>query len=302
MAGPARARIRPSTLARELDHLLADVAGSVDEVVDRGAPSPERLHDLHRGMRRLRHALAIWEAVLPDRTRELLRPLDRRLKRLARLIGRVRDRDVVLGLLEGPTLPKPPRPETGRVARLRARLRDDGRTGRELLRVYLQSERDAHLFEGLREGLELPPRRGSATDLAAVFDRAESRRHDKVRTAHRRARRHPSSTRLHRLRIQVRRLRHLSEVRTRLDGSPLDRFPPAVRRLQSGLGRLHDLDVVLGELGPDLRATEWVAALRAERRKVRDSLRATIRRHRWEDRPVTGRATSGSRPPARAGS
>jgi CHAD domain-containing protein len=281
MPADPSSRIPPSVLARELDRLLADVAGSVDAVVDQAAPTPESLHGLHREMRRLRHALAIWERVLAPRQRELLRPLDRRLKRLARLVGRVRDRDVVLALLDGATLPKPGRADAPLVTRLRTRLRDDARTGRELLRVFLRSERDAHLFEGLREGLELPSRPRAGEKLREIFDDEQDRRHDGVRSAHRRARRHPSSARLHRLRIQVRRLRHLSEVRTRLDGTQLAVLPPSARRLQSRLGRLHDLDVVLAELDAPLRSTGWGDALRRERKSVRDSIRRSIRGERW---------------------
>jgi CHAD domain-containing protein len=292
--GTARARVRPTALARELDRLLAEVAGLVDDVVARPHPSVESLHQLHREMRRLRHALTIWERLLPSRRRELVLPLDRRLKRLARLVGRVRDRDVVIDLLESPKLPRPTRGDAVLVARLRGRLRDDARTGRELLCVFLRSERDAHLFEGLRESLELGPRPGAGTRLATLLSKEAERRHDDVRAAHRRARRHPSSTRLHRLRIQVRRLRHLTEVRSRLDGKTHRAFSPEVRRLQSRLGRLHDLDIVLGDLDPDLRSSEWARALKKEYRSVRKSIRKSIRAHRWPDLPLA--APVGGRP------
>jgi len=293
-----RVRIRPETLVRELDRLIAEVAGSVDRAIDRPHPSPESLHQLHREMRRLRHALAIWEDVLPDRQRQMIQPLARRLKRLARMIGRVRDRDVVLALLEGPSLPSPERADAPRVARLRARLRDDARTGRELVRVFLRSERDGHLFEGLRESLELPPRRRLRSDLQRVLDEEQERRHERVRTAHKDARHRPSSTRLHRLRIRVRQLRHLTEVRTRIDGKSLGRIPSTVRRLQRELGRLHDLDVVLAELDPELGGTAWARALRSERRAVRDSVRKAIRTERWPDLPLV--APAPDRPPATA--
>lgn len=278
-----RTRVRPPALARELERLLAEVAGSVDDVVVRPHPPPESLHHLHREMRRLRHALAIWQRLLVSRDEALVRPLDRRLKRLARLVGRVRDRDVMIDLIEGPSLPRPPRRDARAVARLRARLRDDARTGRELLRVFLRSERDAHLFEGLRESVEFTPRPTAAAHLHDVLNEEQAQRDRDVRSAHRRARRRPSSTRLHRLRIQVRRLRHLREVRARLEQSSHTTFPPLVRRLQSRLGRLHDLDIVLGGLDSDLLSTAWARALRRERRRVRSGLRATLRNHRWRE-------------------
>jgi CHAD domain-containing protein len=298
-----RTKVAPASLAHELERLLAEVAGSVDDVVARPHPSPESLHHLHREMRRLRHALTIWQRLLASRDEALVRPLDRRLKRLARLVGRVRDRDVMIDLIEGGSLPRPRRQEVASVARLRARLRDDARTGRELLRVFLRSERDAHLFEGLRESVEFVPRPTAGAHLGKVLEEELALRDQGVRAAHRRARRRPSSSRLHRLRIQVRRLRHLTEVRARLERSDHATLPPGARRLQARLGRLHDLDIVLGGLDADLRSTEWAEALKRERRRVRSSLRTTLRRHRWSEfalpAPPPGRVASR---PRRAGS
>jgi CHAD domain-containing protein len=118
-----------------------------------------------------------------------------------------------------------------------------------------------------------------------------------VRLAHRRARRRPSSERLHRLRIQVRRLRHLSEVRTRLDRRHPHAFPPAVRRLQTRLGRLHDLDVVLAGLDEDLRSTEWARSLKRERRRVRTAIRTSLEARPW---PRVDRAQPAKRPRRRS--
>jgi|HubBroStandDraft_1064217.scaffolds.fasta_scaffold03242_4 CHAD domain-containing protein len=300
-ASGARAPPRPTTLARDLERVLSEVAGSVDDVIARPHPSPESLHDLHREMRRLRHAIGIWQQLLPTRHRELIGPLDRRLKRLARLVGRVRDRDVMLGLIEGSTLPRPSREEAEMLGRLRVRLRDDARTGRELLRVFLHSERDAHLFEGLRESLELPPRRTPKELLARILEEEQSVRHAGVRAAHRKARRRPSSARLHRLRIEVRRLRHLTEVRAHLSRGRPREFPPAVRRLQTRLGRLHDLDVVLGGLDNELRSSEWAAELRRERRRIRAAIQRSIRAHPWP-KPEPPLASRGRPRNPRAGS
>lgn len=282
MAGThVRTRARPALLSTELDRLLAEVAGSVDDVVSRPHPTPESLHQLHREMRRLRHALVVWQRLLTRRDEELVRPLDRRLKRLARLVGRVRDRDVMIDLIEGGSLPKPSRRDERLVTRWSARLRDDARTGRELLLVYLRSERDAHLFEGLRESVEFVPRKGAMTALPQVLDAEQEERHAEVRSARHRARRRPTSARLHHLRIQVRRLRHLAEVRGRLAGKNGAVLPPAVRRLQSRLGRLHDLDLVLGGLDADLLASDWGQALKSDRRSVRRAIRRSLRAISW---------------------
>jgi CHAD domain-containing protein len=278
---PARPEVPPDSLARELERLLSEVAGTVDEVVARPHPSPESLHQLHTEMRRLRNALSIWQRLLSSRDRALVRPLDARLKRLARLAGRVRDRDVMLEIIEGGTLPPPAGRDSWAVARLRARLRDDARTGRELLRVYLRSERDAHLFEGLREAVDFVPRRGAGVQLAEVLDEEQKDQRAEVRTAHRRARKRPNMNRLHQLRIEVRRLRHLGEVRRRLEPENRPGFPPAARRLQSRLGDLHDIDLVLAGLDAQLKATEWGRALRKERRKIRAKVRRALKATRW---------------------
>jgi CHAD domain-containing protein len=198
---------------------------------------------------------------------------------------------VMLHLIEGGALPNPTGRDGWAVARLRARLRDDARTGRELLRVYLRSERDAHLFEGLRESVDFVPRRGAAPQLAEVLDEEQKERRSDVRSAHRRARKRPSTTRLHQLRIEVRRLRHLGEVRRRVDPKNRPTFSPAVRRLQSRLGRLHDLDLVIAGLDPDLRATEWGRALKRERRKARASVRRALKGARWPKPGEIGAST-----------
>jgi CHAD domain-containing protein len=283
-----RRPVRPSTLAHELDGLLADVAGSVDDVISRPHPSPESLHELHRQMRRLRHGLALWEALLATRHRDLVRPLDQRLKRIARLVGRVRDHDVMLELIEGSNLP-PPSPDDPRVARLRARLRDDARTGRELLRVFLASERDAQLFDSLRGSLEFPATRTSAGRLDELLEEEEERRQRATRLAQRRARRRPTVARMHRLRIRARRLRHLAEFRARLEPDYPGDVPPSVRRLQAQLGRLHDLDIVISGLDAPTRGSSWGRALRKERRKVRDRLRRSLEGFRWPKRAIRAR-------------
>jgi CHAD domain-containing protein len=285
MAGRRRTAPGVRTLAAQIRVLLDRVTRLVDEVVARPHPTPESLHDLHRDMRRLKQSLTLWARVLRPKDRALLKPLDRRLSRLARLVGRVRDRDVMLALIEGGSLPAPRRAEAPLVARLRARWRDDARTGRELLRVFLRSERDAHLFEQVRATLTLPPRPKGPVNLPALLDEEEREREERVRVAHKKARRKGSVTRLHRLRIQVRRLRHLGELRGDLDPRRPAGPPPAVRRLQSQLGRLHDLDIILDGIGAALRATEWGGSLREERRRLRRHIEETLRAERWPWRP-----------------
>lgn len=274
------------TLSVQLHELLGEVTRGIDEVIARPHPTPEILHELHRSMRRLRHALTLWTQVLRPADRALARPLDRRLSRLARLVGRVRDRDVMLALLEEGKLPKPRGPDVDAVARLRARWRDDARTGRELLRVFLRSERDGHLLEQIAATLTFTPRNDRPIRLSELLDQETEARAARVRVAQKRARRKGSGVRLHRLRIQVRRLRHLGELRSRIEPDRPAAPPLVVRRLQSQLGRLHDLDLVIEGVGPALIATAWGEALRAQRRRLRRSIESTLRERSWPWRPA----------------
>jgi len=277
--GPARtARDAPSAaLVAELDRLLADVLHSVDEVLRWPHPSPESLHHLHRDMRRLGAGLGVWQRLLASRDRELLRPLDARVRRLSRLVGRVRDRDIAIALLERVDGKPYSRREARRLAQYRTRLRDDARTGRELLRAFLRAERDAHLFDRVQDSFHVKPPARRATGLPSLIAKSHDRNRERLEEAHRRARRRPTAARLHRLRIRVRGLRHLSEISTRVVPNSTPGFTPALRKLQGDLGRLHDLDVVLDGLDREVRSTAWAEALRRKRRRQRRRIAERLR-------------------------
>lgn len=268
----------PALLVRELDRILANAISSVDTVIERPHPTAGSLHRLHRELRRLRTGLAVWARLLSRRDQERLRPLDLRLKRLARLVGRIRDRDIAIDLLShvdgGRWTPE----ETLRLARYRTRLRDDARTGRELLRAFLRAERDAGLFPQVRSEWHRPRLRYRSNDVRAVLYRFRGRGEERVRKARRKARRRPTTSRLHRLRIRVRGLRHVIDLVGAIDPTDARPLSAPVRRLQRDLGRLHDLDVVLDGLAPEVEPTAWANALRTERRRLRETLLSYLER------------------------
>ena len=215
---------------------------------------------------------------MPAADREAIAPLVRRLKRLARLVGQARDRDIVLELLER-TRPSGATPaDTRRFHEFWGRLRDDSRTGRELLRAFLTTERDAGLFRSIGESLDRPPRSRAASDLTRLMAQENALRHEKVRRAHRRATERPSSDRLHRLRIRLRQFRHASELTRVVDPAVADPVPVSYRRLQTRLGKLHDLDVALATLDPPLARSAWAADLRQARRRTRTAARVELAR------------------------
>ncbi len=273
---PPRPTLRPERLTAELRRLLADVDRTVAEVIRLPHPTPESLHHLHREMRRFRLGLLLWERLLTAKDREALRPLTQRVKRLTRLAGQVRDRDVVLALLDKVKEVRGEPEETRRFQRFLARLRDDGRTGRELLRAFLRSEQEAHLFEDLRAALGRPSRVTAAAELRHILSDVGLERHRKVQRAHRKARRRPTPDRLHRLRIRVRQLRQISDLTGRIAphrGPPL---PRGLRQLQDRLGHIHDLDVALASFDANLTRSPWAAALRTRRRRERSAARSGL--------------------------
>lgn len=265
-AGGERA-MRPERVAREIAEILEEASEAVDAVIRSAHPTPESLHRLHRQMRRLRTGLALWEALLPSAERDLVHPLDVRVKRLSRLVGRIRDRDIVISLLDRFGGPHASHRDRQRLERYRVRIRDDARTGRELLRAFLRAERQARLLDDIGERLRSLPRTGSFSDTDQVVARAQARTHDNLRRAHRKALRRPTMERLHRLRIRIRRARQFSDLAVAVDPGHQRRFPPSLIRLQKNLGDLHDLDMALEGLDDSVQKTAWADRLRKERRR-----------------------------------
>jgi CHAD domain-containing protein len=268
--------MRPERVARQIAQILTEVTKAVDVVVASSRPSPESLHRLHRQMRRLRTGLALWETLLPSAERDLLHPLDVRVKRLSRLVGRIRDRDIALSLVGRFDPEKASRRDLQRVERYRTRLQDDARTGRELLRAFLRSERQARLLDDVGERLRSLPRSGSFRDTRRAVDLAHTRTYDNLRRARRKAVRRPTMRRLHRLRIRIRRARQFSDLAVLLDPRHERPFSSSMVKLQKDLGDLHDLDMVLVGLDNELSATAWAEGLRQERRRRRKDILKTL--------------------------
>ena len=280
----ARPRSTPRPVAdfvRELDRRLDSTLHELDRLVAAPRPAASALHRLHRDLRRLRVGIGVWARLLPKAPRTELEGYDRRLKRLARLVGGVRDRDVTLDLLADRSLPGGNR-ERARLHQIRARLVDDARVGRELLRVFLRAERDSGLFEGIRSGLHVIPPRHRVQRLDGYVAQIRDEERREVQQAHRRARRKPSTRRLHRLRIRMRNWRHLSDLSTTLTPVKPLVAPPPLRALQRRLGRLHDLEVA-EDLARPARGTRWARSLAEEQRRQRRRIVQQLRARRTRE-------------------
>jgi CHAD domain-containing protein len=78
-----------------MEALLRDLAFGIRQTLNQ--PSAKSVHDLRRVCLRLRHAVRLFEAVLPERAARRVR---RRLGELQDLLGAVRSCDVALDLLD----------------------------------------------------------------------------------------------------------------------------------------------------------------------------------------------------------
>jgi len=281
-------------LRLELLRTLAALVAEIDRGLEHGVLSLEDVHDLHRDMRRVASGLAVWGRLVPAGRQEATQEIVRRLRRLARLVGRVRDRDVTTELFTPSGRRDPRSRELAPWHEFLGRLRDDTDTGRELLRAFLRTERQAGLFDRARSALETTPRPDAAQGLQRILGEERRLRQGKVRKAHRRARRRPTSERLHRLRIRIRQWRHLAslEVAARATAAPP---PPSWQRLQDRLGRLHDLDVALATVPEELVDLSPPQRLRTTRHQLRESVRTSLDRIAERPARMTARARARGR-------
>lgn len=296
-ASPARSGAGPVGLQRGLRQLLATIEKQIDTAIGHPSPPPSLLHDLHRELRRLAGGLTLWGELLAPRDAADIRPLVQRVRRLARLVGRVRDRDVTLALLE----PLGGTRDSARSSRafreFLGRLREDGRTGRELLRAFLTTERRGGILDQARDILGRAIRSGAGPQLAHIFDDEWQAHRRRVRKAHRRARKHPDPDRLHRLRIHIRRWRHLASLGEIARVAPPEPVAPGLRALQDRLGHLHDLDIALTSLPDGIARTGAARRLATTLERERRAISAALELREGSVAPRGGRVLHPRRGP-----
>lgn len=280
----------PLRLRSELLRTLTTLDREIEQGLGHGVFTPDEIHDIHREMRRLASGLSLWARVVSPRHKEGVQELTRRVRRLARLVGRVRDQDVTTTLLAGIGKPPVVSDDLHPWHEFLSRFREDTHTGRELLRAFLRSERQGGLFERARGLVELVPRADATRGLHRILAEERRRRQGKVRKAHRKARRDPTSERLHRLRIRIRQWRHFATLEATAHAPAGQPPPPSWRRLQARLGRLHDLDVALGTVPEELSRTDPAQRLRDKRRKLRRLVSANLDQIASAPKKATARA------------
>jgi len=217
------------------------------------------LRGLERGDIRMLHAAR----VASRRLRELVpvlqvdaatsRKLSRRLRRMTRRLGTVRELDVLLLLID--ELHEARREHSGPLSRLAvtvARTRDEARERLENDLPVREMRRVAKRLGALVDKLaardeELAVRR-RAQQWRWVVDARVARRAQQLATAIRDAGAVYLPERLHTVRIALKKLRYAAELSAEVAGR---RSTPQVRTLkrqQDGLGRMHDLQILIDRI------------------------------------------------------
>ncbi|NNN17859.1 MAG: CHAD domain-containing protein [Thermoplasmata archaeon] len=309
MTKPLTSSFSPTTLARYVRECLTTAIAATDRVIQRPHPTAEDLHDLHRNLRRLRTLTGVAARVGRRAGRRAWPALDGRLRRATQLVGEVRDLDVALTLVDRFLGGSPPSEsnEDSALWTLRRRLRDDTRTGRELLRATLRAERQGGLFEEVAVALGGSITAPTTEAIARGLEEERRLLERSARRARKRSMRRPSPERLHEVRVRVRRWRYLSDLQDALQGTPSSTFPRRLASIQRRLGELHDRDVLaqqLDALDPNHRREPWARAFHEEHRRMRHELIRELKglhlRHHRTVRGVSDRpAPTGSQPRAR---
>lgn len=227
---------------------------------------PESLHAMRVAVRRLRALLRAGKPLSAGDTGEL----DARLKQLGRVLGDVRDLDVLLERLDGEAA------ELGRDDAQQARallrgLRSDRSRARRRLLTALRSDKYLSLLDDTARTLEELEPSGEETSLDELAARAFA----KVRKAVRRLPDEPTDEELHAVRKAGKRARYAAELAGR------KKLARRAKRLQDVLGE-HQDSVVSAERLRELAAGAPPAqALAAGRLIAREGERRADARAAW---------------------
>jgi CHAD domain-containing protein len=230
---------------------------------------PLGVHDMRVASRRLRSALQDFKPYLRQRK---LAAAAGELKRIARVLGAVRDKDVAIPVLEELQGEAPAAEAAGLVA-----LAGERRTARDAARVALVKAIDEETLASLRaefaDALEnaLQPRRqrakkkreAAALSFGEVAREVILARLEELRELSACLYQPFAVEALHRMRIAAKRLRYAMQLFATCLNETLAEHAAQVAELQTALGNLHDCDVWIEDLGRMLlnfRAHETKAA------------------------------------------
>ena len=228
---------RPASREFQIDQRLRTLESALPEAA-RG--NKEALHKARIASRRIREALPLLSA--SDRVRRL----ERRIRKITRALGPVRELDVALQILdevEG----------TGELSRAAlARLRQAVARERQVLQADMKRRLEDLNITKLRKRTALAARKAAADGslrrdpvrLARARARA-ARRAERLRAAIEGASGIYLPDRLHDVRIAVKKLRYSLELVRELSGSRAAAHLKTLADVQDTLGRMHDLEVLI---------------------------------------------------------
>ena len=199
------------------------------------------LHQARVATRRLREALPIVTSG------ERQRKLDRKVRRLTRALGPVRELDVALLILdELDAIAEVPRPAVIRLrqAVLEERRSLHGEMVRRISRCDLQKLKRRAIAAARRKEKGAQSTGKPAEQIAAARERAASRA-IRLRAAIESAAGLYLPDRLHEVRIAVKKLRYALEVAGEMSRSRAEARLRTLKKAQDLLGRMHDLEVLI---------------------------------------------------------
>lgn len=218
---------------------------------------PEGVHSMRVASRRLRSALRDF---LPYVRKRRLAPVLKRLKRLADLLGEVRDHDVAILALEG-IQKQAPRESSAAVKELieaRSQLREEARKELEAVLAGeqladLQSVFAARVDEAVaaseRKNKQPAEREPTFADMSRAIILARLKEFEKLSNA---LFRPLDAEPLHEMRIAVKRLRYALELFQRCWGRAMSTHAKRAARIQTALGDIHDCDVWIESAGKQI--------------------------------------------------
>ena len=195
---------------------------------------PEHLHRARVAIRRLRSDLRTFEPLLDSSWSRCLRS---DLRRLARVMGEVRDADVLIVRFDDCASELPSRAE---VDTLIANLVAFRTVRQRELTAYMESNGYATLLDRLFEAARDPALDPEGPTSADTLSRLVRRPWRRLTKTVKRLPDDPPDEMLHAVRIRTKRARYAAEAVAPALGKPARRFAKRAMRLQQVLGALHD--------------------------------------------------------------
>ncbi len=203
----------------------------------------EAVHDMRSATRRARSALSAYRRLYDAVT---VRRLRDELRLLGRLLGELRDAQVMLDRLRGHIGDLPPeQAEAAGRGWLEKELGHTLDTGYRKLQRALLSERYYRLLDDLESFRDHPPvRPEGASSGRKIVGKAVNKAAKRLRRSHRSAqnarRGAPHETALHQVRKNAKKVRHVAESAGPVHGKRAAKVAKAARRQQQALGDFHD--------------------------------------------------------------